>query len=112
VTHDLNRTTAISKMMHRLMGMGSSWDDHEARNLWSRLAGTTDPAGALKETGDLGALAEMLLISRQAWGYDLLFAWYDLDRPAKNLAVLMEAYRQGIGSMVSEQLPEMQGIHS
>jgi hypothetical protein len=112
VAHDFNRTTAISKMLHRLIGMGSSWNDHEARELWSRLAGTADLAGALKETGDLGALAEMHLISRQTWGYDLLFAWSDLDRPAKKLAVLLEAYRQGIGSVVSDQLPEIQGIHS
>jgi hypothetical protein len=94
VAHDLNRSTAFNKKLYRLIGKGSSWDSHEARSLWSRLAGIDDLGGTLKELGDIGALAEILLISRQAWGYDLLFAWYDLDRPAEEMAGLMEAYRQ------------------
>ena len=94
MAHDLNRATASSKMMHRLLRRGSSWDSQEARGLWTRLAGISDPAGTIKDLGDIGSLAENLLITRQAWGYDLLFAWYDLDRPAKEMAGLLEAYRQ------------------
>jgi hypothetical protein len=94
VACDLNRTYTFNKILYRLIGMGLSWDPHEARSLWSRLAEAGDPAGALKDLGDMGALAEMLLTSRQAWGYDLFFSWYDLDRPTKEMAELMEAYRQ------------------
>jgi hypothetical protein len=94
VAQELKGPAAVGKMLHRVMRMGLAWDAGEARSLWSRLAGAGDPAAALKEMGDLGALAEMLLISRHSWGYDLLFASYDSDRPARELGELMEKYHQ------------------
>lgn len=94
VAQEFNRISGLNKMVHRLLGKESSWDAQEAGRLWSRLARTNDPAGTLRELGDLGDVAETLLSSRQVWGHDLLFAWYDLDRPTTKMAGLMEAYRQ------------------
>ncbi|MBM4275797.1 MAG: hypothetical protein FJ134_15255 [Deltaproteobacteria bacterium] len=90
---EMKKTAAFGKVLNRLAGAGISWESPEPGQLWSRLAGVADPARELAEAGDLGAQAEMLLVSRYTWGYDMLLSWC-VDRPAPEMAVLMEAYRQ------------------
>jgi hypothetical protein len=61
--------------------------------LWSRLDGVAEPAEALKDVGKVGDVAGMLTWSRKTLGYDILFGWADFDRPAAELAELLERYR-------------------
>jgi hypothetical protein len=62
--------------------------------LWSKLEGRTDPAQGLKEFGKVGDYAEALLWNRNTFGYDVLFAWADCDRPAEDFAHLLRQYWQ------------------
>ena len=61
--------------------------------LWSCLQGQDNPTTSLQDFGQVGDLAGMLYWTRKTFGYDLLFAWADFDRPADELVKVMEHYR-------------------
>jgi Protein of unknown function (DUF2982) len=62
--------------------------------LWSKLEGRGEPGEALESLSKVGSLAETLLWSRKACGYDLALGWADVDRSAGKFADLLSAYQQ------------------
>lgn len=68
-------------------------DTPKVVELWSTFRGYDDPKEALKNFGKVGTLVEGLLWVREATGYDVLFAWVDLDRPVEQFVALLEQYR-------------------
>lgn len=48
---------------------------------------------SLKSFGDVGNLAQALMWARENYGYDLTFAWSELDRPPDKFVSLLEEYR-------------------
>ena len=67
-------------------------------SVWSKLQGH-DLKKMLKSFGKVGNLAEMLLWTREQYGYDFLLTWAEIDRPARDFVNLLEGYlsstRQG-----------------
>lgn len=51
---------------------------------------------SLKSFGDVGNLAQALMWARENYGYDLAFAWSELDRPPDKFVSLLEEYRCGV----------------
>jgi hypothetical protein len=62
---------------------------HGGVGLW--LAGAQRP---LKSFGKVGSLAEAMMWSREQFGYDVAFAWGDLDRSPEEFVALLEDYRR------------------
>jgi len=60
-------------------------------SVWSKLQGH-DVKRMLKSFGKVGNLAEMLLWTREQYGYDFLLTWAEIDRPAKDFVILLEGY--------------------
>ncbi|MBM4275796.1 MAG: hypothetical protein FJ134_15250 [Deltaproteobacteria bacterium] len=95
VAQDLKGSAMVRRVLwRRLLRIGMYWPARKARRLWSRLARKRDLAAVLKGLGEVGDLAELLLISRESSGYDLLFTRFDLDRPTRKMEALMESYRR------------------
>ena len=61
--------------------------------LWSKMRGVDVHQGDLKAFGKVGTSAEGLLWSRERFGYDILFSWAELDRPAAEFVALLEGHR-------------------
>lgn len=59
--------------------------------LWVKAAG--EP---LESFGDVGSLAQALKWTRDNYGYDLAFAWSELDRPPDQFVRLLEEYQQTV----------------
>jgi len=49
---------------------------------------------SLKSFGKVGTLAESMTWSRDNFGFDLGFAWSDLDRSPETFVALLEHYRK------------------
>jgi hypothetical protein len=62
--------------------------------LWCALEGSTDPYTATKRLGQVGNLAGLLMWSRETYGYDVVFPWYEQDRSAEDLANLLDQWKQ------------------
>jgi hypothetical protein len=56
--------------------------------LWLKAEGKS-----LESLGEVGNLAQSLLWLRENYGYDLAFAWSDLDRSAEKFVALLQEYR-------------------
>jgi hypothetical protein len=67
--------------------------DIEAK-LWSKLTGQEDPHKMIMSLGRVGSLVDLLLWRRKTYGYDIMFAWSDIDRPAGEFVDLLEQYRK------------------
>jgi hypothetical protein len=63
--------------------------------------GRENPARTLRKIGRVGNLAESMIFCRQTYGYDILFAWTELDRPASEFIKLLESYRTAWSSLES-----------
>ena len=61
--------------------------------LWSSLEEHDSPTASLAAFGKVGDLAGVLHWTRKKFGYDILFAWADFDRPVGQLVKVMEEYR-------------------
>jgi hypothetical protein len=83
--------------MRWLARLTSILDVPTTLTIWSKLEGKGDPVQALKEFGKVGNFAEALLWNRNTYGYDVLFAWADCDRPAEDFAGLLRQYWQRAG---------------
>lgn len=59
--------------------------------LWSGFAGLDIPAG-FDGLGTVGLMVQTLLFSRLSTGYDLTLPGSEIDRPAKDLAAILESY--------------------
>jgi hypothetical protein len=63
-----------------------------AVSVWTKLEGH-DVSEALSSFGKVGNLAQVLLWSRQRFGYDLTLSWAERDRSAEDFVALLEEYR-------------------
>ena len=59
--------------------------------LWLKAEGKS-----LESFGDVGNLAQGLAWARENCGYDLMFAWSELDRPMNKFVDLLEEYRRRV----------------
>jgi hypothetical protein len=59
--------------------------------VWSKLQGH-DLKKMLKAFGQVGNLAQMLLWTREQYGYDFLLTWAEIDRPIRDFVNLLERY--------------------
>ncbi|MBU6187648.1 MAG: DUF2982 domain-containing protein [Cyanobacteria bacterium REEB444] len=62
--------------------------------VWSALEGHGNPAETLRSFGKIGTIVEAMLWNREEYGYDILFAWSDLDRSAADFVQLLDQYRR------------------
>lgn len=65
-----------------------------AVRIWSRLEGHDIDGlqASLKAFGKVGDIAEMLLWNRARTGFDIAFAWAEIDRSAGDFVALLEEY--------------------
>lgn len=76
----------------RLLSRATSLlDVPTAVRVWSKVEGH-DLKGALHGLGKVGSLAQALLWAREQFGYDLVFSWVEIDRPARDFVTLLEGY--------------------
>ena len=68
-------------------------DAPSAVTLWSKMGGVDGPA-ALEEFGKVADLASAFLWVRNTTGYDIVFAWTELDRSPKAFVALLEDWRR------------------
>lgn len=85
------------KMMTRATSL---LDAPSAVALWSKMDGV-DASGALEEFGKVADLASAFLWVRNTTGFDIVFAWTELDRSPKAFAELLEAWRRRATSVVA-----------
>lgn len=82
----------------RVAAVGTSFLDVPiAQQLLSAFEGREDPSETLKKLGEVGSLAESMILTRQTFGYDILIQWTELDRPASEFIKLLESYRSAFG---------------
>jgi hypothetical protein len=78
----------------KLMAKGAlSLDAPGGAGVWAKAQGKS-----LESFGKVGNLAQALLWARETCGYDLAFAWSELDRPANKFLGLLEEYRGRVQS--------------
>ena len=75
-------------------------------SVWSKLQGH-DLKKMLKSFGKVGNLAEMLLWTREQYGYDFLLTWAEIDRPARDLLTYWKDTCHQRGRVIKRQAGTM-----
>jgi hypothetical protein len=63
---------------------------------WAATSKVTKRGKSLRSFGDVGNLAQALMWARENYGYDLAFAWSELDCTPDKFVSLLEEYLRNV----------------